>query len=348
MFGSDLPHFRASATIFLLMKDFEELRQQIREEIKKAADPASLEAVRVKFLGRENGILTNKLKELKNLEVDVRKVAGPALQKLKSDAEALLAEAMAAFRPKGPVIDITAPGKKPVRGRLHLFTREMEEIVRIFSALNFSVAEGPEAEDEWHNFDALNVAPNHPARDMWDTFWLTPVAKRSTNPHKNFLLRTHTSPVQIRWMQSHMAPFQIIAPGRVFRYEATDATHEINFAQLEGLMVGPNITFANFKYVVEEFFRRYFSRPIKFRYRPSFFPFTEPSVEVDIWWNNRWLEVAGAGMVNQRVFEAAGLSGRGLQGFAFGFGVDRLIMLKYKIPDIRKVYDGDLRFIRQF
>jgi phenylalanyl-tRNA synthetase alpha chain len=152
----------------------------------------------------------------------------------------------------------------------------------------------------------------------------------------------------MRWMLQHQPPFQIICPGRAYRYEATDATHEVNFGQLEGLMVGKDITFANFKYVVEEFFRRYFPGEIKFRYRPSFFPFTEPSVEVDMWWNGRWLEMGGAGMVNPKVFEAAGYGPREFQGFAFGFGVDRLVMLKYRIPHIRKVYDGDLRFIRQF
>jgi len=331
------------------MDDISRIKEEALTAIGLAADALALEEVRIKYLGREKGIITEELKNLKDLEIDVRRAAGPILQAVKKEVEEALKDKTASLTPSASLlVDHTAPGKKVWRGRPHILSREMEEMCRIFSSLNFSVAEGPEAESEWYNFDALNVAPNHPARDMWDTFWLKTSAADKKDPKKHMLLRTHTSPVQVRYMQKNNPPFAIVTPGRVFRYEATDATHEVNFHQLEGLMVGKNITFANFKFVIEEFFRRYFKTAMEFRYRPSFFPFTEPSVEIDIKWKGKWLEVAGAGMVNQAVFTAAGYNKRQWQGFAFGFGLDRLVMLKYKISDIRKMYDGDLRVVKQF
>jgi len=206
--------------------------------------------------------------------------------------------------------------------------------------MNFSVVSGPEIETEYYNFDALNIPANHPARDMWDTLWLK---------NSKLLLRTHTSPVQIRYMEVHQPPFQIIVPGRVFRYEATDASHEINFYQVEGLMIGPNVTLANFKFIVEEFFRKLYGPKVQFRFRPSYFPFVEPGLEVDIkLTGDKWLEVMGAGMVHRNVFDAVHYNPEQVQGFAFGMGLDRLAMIKYNIPDIRLFYSGDLRFIRQF
>ena len=222
-----------------------------------------------------------------------------------------------------------------------------EEIRQIFLSMNFSVVEGPEVEDEYHNFDALNIPPDHPARDMWNTFWLKMTNNRSSVVGRK-LLRTHTSPMQIRYMETHNPPFQIIVPGRVFRYEATDASHETNFYQIEGLMVGKNISLANFKFVIEEFFKKFFGREIEFRYRPSYFPFVEPGVEVDIKFKNKWLEIMGAGMVHRNVFEAVKYNPYEWQGFAFGMSLERLTMIKYNIPDIRLFYSGDLRFIKQF
>ncbi|HEY4509387.1 MAG TPA: phenylalanine--tRNA ligase subunit alpha, partial [Candidatus Paceibacterota bacterium] len=195
---------------------------------------------------------------------------------------------------------------------------------------------------ERYNFDALNIPANHPARDMWDTFWLKPKTA-------GYLLRTHTSPVQIRYMEKHNPPLRVIAPGRIFRYEATDASHEINFYQLEGLMVGEHVSVANFKAIIEEFYRQFFEKPVSIRLRPSYFPFTEPSFEIDMrFGKSGWLEIMGAGMVHPNVFRAVGYIPGEWQGFAFGMGLDRLAMMKYKIPDIRLLYSGNLHFLGQF
>lgn len=377
------------------MASLAELKKSFLADIGKAESREDLEKLRVKYLGRERGLITAVLRSLKDLPLERRKVVGPEAQALKKEIEKLLksheSRIMSQESSVAPRVDLTAPGKRPLRGHLHPLTLVEEEIRKIFLAMGFSVVEGPEVETEYYNFDALNIPADHPARDEWDTFWLKEPkvrmntdayadrhgksisVNRRTNQHKSaMLLRTHTSPVQIRFMEKHTPPFQIIAPGRVFRYEATDASHEINFYQLEGLMVGKSVTLANFKFVVEEFFRRFFrGQRIDFRYRPSYFPFTEPSVEVDIKIadsrgtnadkhgknlrkpasssrHSGWLEVMGAGMVHPRVFEYAHYNPRDWQGFAFGMGIDRLAMIKYKIPDIRMFYSGDLRLVRQF
>lgn len=235
--------------------------------------------------------------------------------------------------------DVTVPGKKPERGHLHPLTIVQRKAIEIFSSMGFEVAEGPEVETEYYNFDALNVPKNHPARDMWDTFWLKD--KR--------LLRTHTSPVQIRYMKEHQAPFRLIAPGKVFRYEATDATHEVQFYQLEGLMIGKKVTMANLKAILEAFFGIFFgSKDMEVRFRPSYFPFVEPGVEIDMKYKGKWIEIGGAGMVHPKVLEEVGINPREFQGFAFGMGIDRLAVIKYKIDDVRLFHSGDLRFINQF
>lgn len=251
-------------------------------------------------------------------------------------------------------IDVTQPGKKFWRGGLHPLTLLQRDMERIFSQLGFTVADGPEVETERYNFDALNIPADHPARDMWDTFWLRQSEKQK------LLLRTHTSPGQVRFLENHQPPLRIIIPGRVFRYEATDATHEIQFYQLEGLMVGKDISVANFKHVISSFFGKLFNREVAIRLRPSYFPFVEPGFEVDmscvfcsgkgcgVCKQTGWLEMAGAGMVHPHVYKAAGLSPNDWQGFAFGMGVDRIAMMKYRIPDIRLFYSGDLRFLKQF
>ncbi len=246
---------------------------------------------------------------------------------------------------KKKFLDVTAPGKKIELGHLHPLTRAQKRATEIFSSMGFEIAEGPELENEYYNFDALNIPKNHPARDMWDTFWL-----KTGDPKKRLLMRTHTSPVQIRYMENNKPPFRIIAPGRVFRYEATDATHEVQFYQLEGLMVGKNITLGNLKAVMEVFFRKFFlgGEDIEIRLRPSYFPFVEPGVEIDMKFNGKWMEVGGAGMVHSNVLDGVKLDPREWQGFAFGMGIDRLAMIKHKIDDVRLFYSGDLRFIKQF
>lgn len=306
----------------------------------------NLKAIETRYLGRK-GIIHELTKGLKNIPADKRALAGKEINALKTlIMEKLRSEKLKTEnrKLKTSSIDLTLPGKKVHRGHLHPLTLIQDRMVSIFKDLNFSVAEGPEVEDEKYNFDALNIPPNHPARDMWQTFWLKPATS-------HLLLRTHTSPVQIRFMEKHNPPLRIIAPGRVFRYEASDATHDIQFYQLEGLMVDREISIANFKAIIEIFFRRMFGKDFGgIRLRPSYFPFTEPSFEVDFYWKKRekWLELMGAGMVHPHVFKAAGFAPGEWQGFAFGMGIDRIAMMKYNIPDIRMFYSGDLRFIRQF
>jgi phenylalanyl-tRNA synthetase alpha chain len=243
------------------------------------------------------------------------------------------------------------------KGHLHPITQMVREIFSIFHELGFNVADGPELEDEFHNFDALNVPKDHPARDMQDTFWVKVQSSKfkvqslntgDTEQMKKMVLRTHTSSVQIRYLETHKPPVRIIVPGKVFRNEATDATHEAQFYQVEALYVDKNVSLAHLKGTLEHMFRKLFGNDVEIRFRPSFFPFTEPSVEVDMQWKGKWLEMGGAGLVNPKVFEAVGVDPKVWQGFAFGFGLDRIAMLKFGIDDVRYLYNGDLRLINQF
>lgn len=222
------------------------------------------------------------------------------------------------------------------KGAFHPLTLVTEEIITLFQKQGFSVATGPELEDEWHNFDALNVPKDHPARDMQDTFWI--------KDRPGFVMRTHTSPVQIRYMKAHTPPLAIIAPGKVYRNESTDATHEMQFHQVEGLVVGEGVTVEHLKGTLLSFFKELFGEGTEIRLRPSFFPFVEPGFEVDVKVGEKWLEVCGAGMVHPHVFEAVGYDPKKVTGFAFGMGLDRLMMIKFGIPDVRLGYQGDLRF----
>lgn len=348
--------------------DIVQLKKQAEKLINSAKDAKQVEELRVKYLGRKDGEVTNLMKKLPALSVEERRAMGPALNSLKNELENFLNEKLSTFNSKPSTnFDVTMPGKKVSVGHLHPLTLVEREIREIFKAMNFSVVEGPEVESDYYNFDALNIPKNHPARDMWDTFWLRQNDSKLTAKSSKLLLRTHTSPVQIRYMENHKPPFQIVVPGRVFRYEATDASHEINFYQVEGLMVGKDVNLANFKFVIKEFFRRLFKKNVAIRLRPSYFPFVEPGLEVDVECvkcggkavlpdgqgcnlckESGWLEVMGAGMVHPRVFESAGYNPRDLQGFAFGLGLERIAMIKYNIPDIRLFYSGDLRFIKQF
>lgn len=321
----------------------EKLLKEAKTEIIKAGDAHSLEVIRVKYLGR-NGLLTEILRSLKDMPLSARKKVGIAANNVRKELEHALGVQSKTFtvakRKKAGGFDTTRPGHKVHRGHQHPLSILEEEVRSIFSAMNFSIVDGPEIETEHYNFDALNIPSTHPARDMWDTFWLK---------GRKQLMRTHTSPMQIRYMESHNPPFQIVVPGRVFRYEATDNSHEINFGQLEGLMVGKDITLANFKFVVEHFLEAFFGDAVTFRFRPSYFPFVEPGLEVDMKFaGGTWLEIMGAGMVHRNVFDAVRYNPDSVQGFAFGVGLDRLAMIKYGIPDIRLLYSGDLRFTRQF
>lgn len=316
--------------------------------MEKAENSADLDKIERKYLGRQ-GELTEFLRSLGALSEQERKERGRLANQIKNDLAEKFSRAKKKFAgasasdDKSDWLDITAPGISSLAGHLHPLSLVQKEIEDIFQSMGFSVVYGPELETEYYNFDALNIPKDHPARDVWDTFWLNDLKT---------LLRTHTSPVQARYMEKHRPPLRIIAPGRVFRREATDASHDAQFYQIEGLMAGTDVSVANFKAVIEQFFKRFFGRETEARLRPSYFPFVEPGFEIDIKRPGKdWLEIMGAGMVHPNVFKAVGYPTsvrRQCQGFAFGAGLDRLAMLKYRINDIRLFYGGDLRFIEQF
>ncbi len=334
------------------------LKIEAKKEIKKTESLDYLNKIFDKYLGKK-GIVSEVLRSLKSLPQTKRKKTGEAANDFKREIGELIEERKKIFQNAGYKIqdthfDITAPGKKPVSGHLHPLTLARKEVEEIFENMGFSVVEGPEMESEWYNFDALNIPKDHPARDQWDTFYL----------ENGLLLRTHTSPVQVRYMEKNNPPLRIIVPGPVFRHEATDPSHEFELFQVEGLMVDKKISVANFKAIIDEFFRRFFKKDVKSRLRPDFFPFTEPSFDISITCvvcggkgcptckNSGWVELAGAGMVHPNVFKNAGLmphpSADGWQGWAFGFGLERLTMMKKKINDIRLFRSSDLRFLNQF
>ena len=345
-------------------KEIHSIKSSFDEAIGAAATPEQAEEVRIAYLGRK-GALTLVLRALKDLPEEERKRIGEEANRLRREIETTLAERRAELEHTSHEsilqrewLDVTRPGKRQEAGHLHPVTQVLREIEEIFHSMGFAAAEGPEVETDFYNFEALNMPPGHPARDMWDTFWL----KKNPGQKSPLLLRTHTSPVQVRYMQTHTPPIRIIVPGVVYRYEATDASHEIQFHQVEGLMVDKHISVANFKSIIQEFFSRLFNKNVKIRLRPSYFPFTEPSFEGDISCvvcdqkgcslckQSGWLELFGAGMVHPSVFKAAGWNpkGIGIQGFAFGIGFARLVAMKYKIPDVRLLNSGDLRFLKQF
>jgi phenylalanyl-tRNA synthetase alpha chain len=309
-----------------------------------ASDPASLENAKARYLGKA-GALTAELKSLGARAPDARREAGArindAMARLESALGARrdeLAQAQLARQLAADALDVSLPGRGPGTGGLHPLTLTLERVEALFSTLGFDVADGPEIEDDFHNFTALNTPENHPARSMHDTFYVD----------GGLLLRTHTSPIQVRWMETHAPPIKIIAPGRVYRVDS-DATHSPMFHQVEGLWIDRGVSFADLKGVVAEFLRRFFERDdLEVRFRPSFFPFTEPSAEIDMSFGAGWLEIAGAGQVHPNVLRAVGIDPEAWQGFAFGMGPDRLAMLRYGVDDLRLFYENDLAFLRQF
>jgi len=312
------------------------LKKQAFDDLENVKTPDDLENFRIKYLGRK-GQVSSILRSLKDLPVAKRKEIGPKANKLKNDLEK--AFKAKEFKKEVSSIDVTAPGKKVAHGHLHPLTHIMRKIEEIFLSMGFKIIEGLDIETEKYNFDALNIPKDHPARDAWDTFWLK----------NGKLLRTHTSPMQVRFMEKNNPPFRIIVPGRCFRYEATDASHSHTFYQLEGLMVDRNINVANFKAVIEEFLKKLFGENVEMRMVPSYYPFVEPGFDIFMKFpNGKWMEIMGAGIVHPNVFKAAGYVPGNWQGFAFGIGIDRIAMLKYKINDIRLLYSGDLKFLNQF
>jgi len=330
------------------MSDIESLSKQAKADIAAASSLEALEAVRVALLGRQ-GRITAQLKSLGTLPPEQRKAAGEAINRVRDELAAALAarraeleEAALQARIAGERIDVTLPGRNGGRGGVHPLVRTMQRIADIFGRLGYELADGPEIEDDWHNFEALNFPPHHPARAMHDTFYFG----------DGRLLRTHTSGVQVRYMTGRQPPLRMIALGKVYRSDS-DQTHSPMFHQCEGLLVDEHATFADLKGTLAEFIRAFFGRDFEMRFRPSYFPFVEPGAEVDIAWqrpdgSTRWLEVLGCGMVHPNVLHNVGIDPERYTGFAFGMGVERLTMLRYGVNDLRAFFDNDLRFLRQF
>ncbi len=344
-----------------MSESLENLRDEVVERVRRSSSEAEIEQLRVEVLGRK-GTLTGLLRALKDLPAEERPRRGEALNELRGLLERHIDERLEALKTETRAqtlgrerIDITLPGSRRERGRVHPLTLVMDEIIDVFLGMGFEIARGPDIEDDYHNFEALNMPKDHPARDMQDTFFVA----------GNRVLRTHTSPVQIRVMEERKPPLQIIAPGSVYRHD-DDATHSPMFHQVEGFMVDRGIAFSDLKGVLTHVLRQIFSADAGVRFRPSFFPFTEPSAEIDIQCvicggtgssasrscrvckGSGWLEILGAGMIDPQVFRFVGYDPEKFSGFAFGMGVERIAMLKFGVEDIRMFFQNDLRFLKQF
>jgi len=350
------------------------LRAQFESDLASAASEAELRAIRDRYLARKGGLVSAVLKAAGSAPAEDRPRLGQLANSLKQSIESRLDDAVARAaqsRPPTGAVDVTLPGRSPALGHRHPLSLLRERIEAIFTRMGFLVIEGPELEDDYHNFEALNMPAEHPARDMQDTLYLSsPVRSSAGSPAT--LLRTHTSGMQIRYMETHQPPVRLIAPGRVYRRDNLDLTHTPMFTQVEGLVVGEHVTLADLKGTLDQFVRELFGQDRKVRFRPSFFPYTEPSAEVDISCavcrgtgmaspklgtsdggcamckRTGWIEILGSGMVHPAVFEAVGYDPEKYTGFAFGMGIERLALLKWGVEDIRLFYENDLRFLEQF
>ncbi|RWR51021.1 phenylalanine--tRNA ligase subunit alpha [Sinirhodobacter ferrireducens] len=344
------------------MNALDELKAKYLGGIAQAGDEAALEELRLAALGKK-GEISLKMRELGQMSAEERQTTGAALNVLKSEIDAALRAKKAALadaaldaRLAAEWLDVTLPGRPRPAGTIHPVSQVMDEVTAIFADMGFDVAEGPQIESDWYNFDALNIPPEHPARQEFDTFFM---ARDPADPRPPHVLRTHTSPVQIRAMEAKGAPIRVIAPGRVYRMDM-DQTHAPMFHQVEGMAIGRDISMANLKWTLEEFCKAFFEVPnVELRFRASHFPFTEPSAEVDIrcsWEGGQlkigegdsWLEILGSGMMQPKVLAAGGIDPNEWQGFAFGMGIDRIAMLKYGIPDLRAFFESDLRWLKHY
>jgi phenylalanyl-tRNA synthetase alpha chain len=339
------------------MSAIERVRSEFLEELARATSDQAIKSIRDRYLGRKGSAMASLMKSVAEAPADERRQLGQRANELKAELEARLEERRAtveAARPPAGAVDITLPGRPIAIGHRHPLTILREQIEGIFIRMGYEVIQGPELEDEYHNFEALNIPPEHPARDMQDTLYLTAPVRGAS------LLRTHTSGMQIRHMETHRPPVRIIAPGRVYRRDQLDFTHSPMFQQIEGLVVGESITMADLKGTLISFLRELFAPEIRVLFRPTFFPYTEPSADVFITCvhcsgngcpvckRTGWLEVLGSGMVHPAVFEAVGYDPERYTGFAFGVGLERIAILKYRVEDIRLFYENDLRFLEQF
>lgn len=330
------------------MKDLEQLLEQGLQQIKSAESTQSLDEVRVHFMGKK-GVVTTQLKQLGQLPAEQRKTAGVQINQIKQQLFSAIQQRKEQIQKQelhgrlmSESVDVSLPGRKSNQGGIHPVSRTMQKIISLFSQVGFEVVTGPEIEDDFHNFEALNFPEHHPARAMHDTFYFA----------DGHLLRTHTSPVQIRAMKKMQPPIKIIAPGKVYRSDS-DQTHTPMFHQVEGLVIGENVTFSSLKGVLGQFVNAFFEDELQIRLRPSYFPFTEPSAEVDVEWKKQdgssgWLEVLGCGMVHPNVLTAGGIDPEKYTGFAFGLGVERFAMLRYGVEDLRQFFENDMTFLSQF
>ncbi len=326
------------------MEQLQQILDQALQQFAVISDEAELEQVKAKYLGKD-GSLTGLLKGLGKLTAEERPAAGARINQVKQAIEAALQQRRDALQQDklalklaAESLDVTLPGRGASTGGLHPITLTLQRIEQLFHSLGFAVSSGPEIEHDFYNFTALNIPDNHPARAMHDTFYIDP----------QHVLRTHTSPVQVRYMENNQPPLKIISPGRVYRVDS-DATHSPMFHQVEGLWVDEDISFANLKGVVQDFLQRFFEQDdLQVRFRPSFFPFTEPSAEMDMSWKGGWLEIGGCGMVHPNVLKNVNIDSEKYLGFAFGLGVERLAMLRYGVNDLRLFFESDMRFLKQF
>lgn len=326
------------------MDELNQLIDQAKKDFASCSKLAELDHIKSKFLGK-SGPITEAMKSIASLSPEEKPKKGAEINQVKKQIEALLETRKQEIsnlelneKLEKEKIDVTLPSRPKMKGSLHPVMNTIDEISTIFHGIGFDVADGPEIEDDFHNFTALNIPESHPARAMHDTFYV----------NKEYVLRTHTSPVQIRYMENNTPPIQIISPGRVYRVDS-DATHSPMFHQVEGLVINEDVNFANLKGVVQSFLQSFFEdENLTIRFRPSYFPFTEPSAEIDMSWNDGWLEIGGCGMVHPNVLKHVNIDPEMYQGFAFGLGVERLTMLKYGINDLRHFFNHDLRFLEQF
>ncbi|MBF0485935.1 MAG: phenylalanine--tRNA ligase subunit alpha [Candidatus Omnitrophica bacterium] len=334
--------------------DIEKIKADVAADVASASSLDALESVRLKYLGKK-GLVQEMYGGLSEASADEKKLIGKGANDIKTLAEGLIADrkiAISAQSKRADAIDVTIPGAQRGVGTQHLINQTVIEICDVFERMGFVIQRGPEIETEFHNFSALNIPLDHPSRDSFDTFYLDQEDPQVKGHY--LLLRSHTSPGQIRVMKQHKPPMAVIIPGKVYRPDAVDASHSFMFHQIEGLLVDKNVTFADLKGLLTAFCKKYFGDDVTMRFRPHFFPFTEPSAEVDIQSNifkgraGKWLEILGCGMVHPKVFEAAGYPAGEYTGFAFGMGVERIAMLKHGIGDIRTFVENDIRFLRQY
>jgi phenylalanyl-tRNA synthetase alpha chain len=333
-----------------MLEQFEKVGKDALEELKSVKDSASLEQFRIKYLGRK-GLILQVLAQIGQVVAEQRPAAGQLANRIKNNVTAAFEQLKEKIlnterAGKKQFIDVTIPGIVPRIGKRHIITQTINELLEIFARMGFSVAYGPEVEDEWHNFVALNIPPEHPARDPLDNFYID-------DPGAPGLLRSQTSTIQIRVMEKTKPPIRLVAPGRVYRPDTVDATHMFMFHQLEALVVDEGVSMVDMKTTIDQFIKAFLGKDAKWRFRPSFFPFTEPSAEVDLLLVDKtgkegWVEMGGCGMVDPNVFDAVGIDSERYTGWAFGFGIERLAMRKFGITDIRLFYENDIRFLNQF